>query len=185
VEELLYLSATADEINRFQKIERDCRLGTAKMNIVNGDVKLTFGKVNHRPLVISESTKILASFKKNGIILYGESSSIRIIAKRDDVEVNLLSKDYSSPLSDLPEIKWLSDLKSVDALGGQHRQHALTRWVEEYEKNIRSLKSQRSKIAGKEGKEDIVEKVDEDLKTLKEGVSRLRWWTVIVYDIGS
>ena len=161
------------------------------MKVLNGDVTLVFGSVNDRQLVPAEAKKLLDSFKIDGIELLGEGSMIRLLVDPSWVDVVSLSQNYSAMEDELPVVQWTAaglETKRIHALGGQHRLHALKKWIGELDVEIAQLED----ILSKESRADSPQQEEESLPTVYEDrlnefkarKESLTWWTVSLYDEG-
>jgi hypothetical protein len=180
----LRLKANNTEVSLFSQKERRCRLGCAMMKIIDGQIQLSFGTINPRPLRIEEAKKILQSFKSQGLQFRGENSMIRIQVKKEWVVAESLSSDYLSP--NLPDLRWTASglaQENIVAFGGQHRLAALNLWKNEIEDSLSEL-TEAKKAALSKRRPQQLQKLEKNIQLAESQLDALKKWPVILYDEG-
>ncbi|KAG1758536.1 hypothetical protein EDD22DRAFT_956775 [Suillus occidentalis] len=123
---------TTDPAQNTQRMDAalaKCRIGVAYIDILKIKNSLVFGKYNDRPQEPKEVNKLIASFKKEGILAMRDATAIPIMLSGARVKTGLsLAVNF-----DIPDAVLQLQLKDVDDIvvaSGQHRIAALKRYFE-------------------------------------------------------
>jgi hypothetical protein len=181
---------TNDPAQATQKMDTQlakCRLGMAYIDILKIQNSLVFGKYNDRPQVEREVNKLIASFKKEGILAMREDTAIPIMLSRKRLASDLhLALNFDDG-DEVPQLQ-LKDAHAIVVASGQHRVAALKKYSKNVMDAIASLEKRRHKISEmkKPTEEHIVEynSLRNELAELKGALISMGKWGTIVYDEG-
>ncbi|KAG1739681.1 hypothetical protein EDB19DRAFT_1978076 [Suillus lakei] len=111
---------TNDPAQATQKMDMQlarCRLGVAYIDIVKIQNPLLFGKYNNRPQVEREVNKLIASFKKEGILAMREDTAIPIMLSSTRLKSGLrLALNFNE--EEVPQLQ-LKDAHDIVVASGQ------------------------------------------------------------------
>ncbi|KAG2353003.1 hypothetical protein BDR07DRAFT_1497243 [Suillus spraguei] len=164
-----------------------CRAGTGWLDLVTVADRLKFGVYNDRPENASETNKLVASFREQGIVPMRETSAIPLIIDIKRLKnANSLTRDFAE-LDDVPELKIL-DAEPIVVASGQHRLSALLKYNQSLKDELASLTRKRDRIRElhsltKEHLEAYKE-LEERMGVVMGILSGIGKWGVIVYDQG-
>lgn len=106
-----------------------CKIGVAYIDILKIKNSLVFGRYNDRPQELREVNKLVASFKKEGILAMREATSIPIMISRARVKTGLsLAVNFDIPDA-VPQLQ-LKEVNDIVVASGQHRVAALKKYFE-------------------------------------------------------
>lgn len=203
--------AKADERKKIDKKISEALLGYARVDMADPELRMAFGKFNPRPYDPKEVTKLVGSFKAEGVKRWELAHAIPIGLPSSILRTSQLRAQIPSDSKNLPELKNVlqHDLYQLEPYGGQHRYYAIRRLVQEAERWVKG--GGRNAIARKEkqlqeaqasardskdaaeapGKDKIVRVLKQELALLRieteeqEDILRIRGqWLVAVYDAG-
>ena len=155
------------------------------MDIINGTVKLAFGRHNNRLLNPPQTKKLLDSFMESGLQRYLKENAIPIVVRTSWIETGKLSQDPTDSES-IPPMPWtataLKERRLVTALGGRHRQDALLKYTAGLRKDVSRALDRMAKL-GVRGSA-VKEAGSEELLNAEKEVIRASQWLVVVYSKG-
>jgi hypothetical protein len=180
---------TNDPAQAAQKMDMQlakCRLGVAYIDVIKIQNPLLFGKYNDRPQVEKEVNKLIACFKKEGILAMREDTAIPIMLSSTRLQSGLrLSLNFNE--EEVPQLQ-LKDAHDIVVASGQHRVAALKKYSKNVMDEVASIEKRRRKI--NEMKNPTEEHVAEynrlrnELGELQGALILMGRWGVIVYDEG-
>jgi hypothetical protein len=166
------------------------------INLFNPPKEINFGKWNTRPLVPLEWKKLKASMTAQGIKSFSTEHMMPLVIKRKYIDMSCVdnkASGYEAKTLELSEEgKQPGVVVKLEMAGGRHRMAALKSIKEDKEKDLAKLKKQHLGLSKRRfTKDDAVAKKMQDLKdyeermaSLKEEISKIGLWGVIVYDEG-
>ncbi|KAI0340475.1 hypothetical protein BDW22DRAFT_1347087 [Trametopsis cervina] len=130
------IEAKADERKKIDQKISSAILGYARIDMADPEVKMTFGKFNPRPYDAREVSKLVDSFKAEGVKRWDLEHAIPIGLSSGILSTSRLNKKMPSDPQQLPELRSLiqHDLYELEPYGGQHRYYAIRKLVQETEK---------------------------------------------------
>ncbi|KAG1769734.1 hypothetical protein EV702DRAFT_1049611 [Suillus placidus] len=162
-----------------------CRLGVAYIDIAKIQNPLLFGKYNDRPQVEREVNKLIASFKKEGILAMREDTAIPIMLSSTRLKSGFsLAVNFNEP-GEVPLLQ-VDDAHTIVVASGQHRVAALEKYSKNVLDEIVSIEKRRHKISEMKNptEEHIAEynSLRNELGELQGALILMGKWGVIVYD---
>ncbi|KAG2337832.1 hypothetical protein BDR05DRAFT_952347 [Suillus weaverae] len=161
-------------------------IGIGKINVLEIENDVQFGRYNDRPLKISEVNKMITSFDKHGMQWTKSENAIAIVIEPARLAAGqMLEGRWNSP-DTLTSIK-LSDKEPIQLASGQHRVAALRKAMDKYLKEEESLNKHLLRLQDKEAltEEEVVEheELRKRLAKVKGHIDEMGQWGVILYDI--
>ncbi|KAG1772197.1 hypothetical protein EV702DRAFT_1201585 [Suillus placidus] len=161
-------------------------IGIGKINILDIENEIQFGRYNNRPLKISEVNKMITLFDKHGMQWMKSENAIAIVIEPARLAPGqMLEGRWNSP-DMLTSIKLL-DKKPIQLASGQHHVVALRKMINKYLKEEESLDKCLWRLQDKEAltDEEVVEheKLRKRLEKVKGHIDEMGQWGVILYDI--
>ncbi|KAG1727323.1 hypothetical protein EDB19DRAFT_1914266 [Suillus lakei] len=161
-----------------------CRLGVAYIDIVKIQNPLLFGKYNDRPQLEREVNKLIASFKKEGILAMREDTAIPIMLSSTRLKSGLhLALNFNE--EEVPQLQ-LKDAHDIVVASGQHRVAALKKYSKNVMDEVASIEKRRHKIDEMKNltEEHVAEynRLRNELGELQGALILMGKWGVIVYD---
>jgi hypothetical protein len=166
------------------------KLGIGKINVLQMENALVFGRYNDRPLKESEVNKMITSFEKHGMQWTKSENALAIVieparlAPEQDLEGAWNSPDTLNSVA-------FADTKPIHLASGQHRVAALKKMLKKYTKEEGNLDKRLLKLQDKDplgglSEEDALEQeeLQKRLEFVKGQIEEMGQWGVIVYDIG-
>ncbi|KAG2045766.1 hypothetical protein BDR06DRAFT_351950 [Suillus hirtellus] len=179
---------TNDPAQATQRMDRQlakCRLGVAYIDILKIQDTLLFGKYNDRPQVDKEVNKLLASFKKEGILAMREDTAIPIIVSSTRLKSGFQFALNFNEEEEVPQLQ-LKDAHTIVVASGQHRVAALKKYSKNVMDEIASIEKRRHKIneMNKPTEEHIAEynRLRSELGELQGALVLMGKWGIIVYN---
>jgi hypothetical protein len=164
-----------------------CRLGVAYIDILKIQSSLMFGRYNDRPQVEREVSKLLASFKKEGILAMREDTAIPIIVSSTRLKSGFQLAPNFNEEEEVPQLQ-LKDPRTIVVASGQHRVAALKKYSKNVKDEIASIEKRRHKISEmkKPTEEHIAEYncLHSKLGELQGVLVLMGKWGIIVYNEG-
>jgi hypothetical protein len=168
-----------------------CLLGHAKMDILCGDVRLQFGKYNYRPLHTGEGRKLYLSMLENGIQRFDVKNAIPLIAKREYVNLDVLSTDARPSPATLKEVEWTElattkGFNKIIAPGGRHWHFTLQTYCEPMKRDFDRLERIQLNVSKKVAP-DSAKYLGAKMKTnlAEKAYHNAALWIVSIYDEGT
>ncbi|KAG1803895.1 uncharacterized protein HD556DRAFT_1437631 [Suillus plorans] len=178
---------TNDPAHATQKMGMElakCRLGVAYIDIFKIQNPLLFGKYNDRPQVEREVNKLLASFKKEGLLVMREDTAIPIIVSSTRLKSGLqLALNFNE--EEVPPLQ-LKDAHTIVVASGQHHVAALKKYSKNILDEITAVEKCCHKINEMKNPsgEHIAEynRLHSELGELRGALILMGKWGVIIYD---
>ncbi|KAG1901145.1 uncharacterized protein F5891DRAFT_1187843 [Suillus fuscotomentosus] len=175
----------AQNTQRMDAVLAKCRIGVAYIDILKIKNSLVFGKYNDRPQEPREVNKLLASFKKDGILAMRDATAIPIMLSGARVKTGLsLAVNFDIPNA-VPQLQ-LKDVNDIVVASGQHRIAALKRYFEIVTGEMMHIEELCDDIAAVENlsPEHLTEfnRLRDQLDELQGIIILMGKWGIIVYD---
>ncbi|KAG2337508.1 hypothetical protein BDR05DRAFT_952582 [Suillus weaverae] len=179
---------TTDPAQNTQRMDAalaKCRIGVAYIDILKIKNSLVFGKYNDRPQEPREVNKLLASFKKEGILAMREATAMPIMLSGARVKTGLsLAVNFDIPDA-VPQLQ-LKDVNDIVVASGQHRVAALKRYFEIVTGEMMRIEQRCDDIAALKNlsPEHLTEfnSLRDQLDELQGMIILMGKWGIIVYD---
>ncbi|KAG2029517.1 hypothetical protein BDR03DRAFT_1018283 [Suillus americanus] len=162
-----------------------CRIGVAYINILKIKNSLLFGKYNDRPQEAREVNKLVASFKKEGILAMREATAIPIMLSGARVKTgSSLAVNFDIPDA-VPQLQ-LKDVDDIVVSSGQHRVAALKKYSEIVTEEMVRMEQRCDDITARKNlsPDHLTEfnRLRDQLDDLQGTIILMGKWGVIVYD---
>jgi|ERR1700722_5892969 len=165
-------------------------IGFAKLNIIDSDIKLSFGKYNPREKNELQVARLCKAMKTDGVQWYRSDSMLSVLIPNSNILVpDTFTKD-STLGPQLPTLKLTDEGKAsypeFVLASGQHRYAALRALVAQHGEKIKRMKSKISQLEKEADKKreahDELLDMRAALRIAESRVVDLGWWGVILYD---
>jgi hypothetical protein len=170
-----------EDFDKLEKAARNALFGYAKMDIF-GSPALEFGLWNPHGLNTAEAGKLYKSMMEHGIQRFSVENAIPVIVNKEWISVKHLGK--TTQKDDWPDVKWTDigrQFSTIKALGGRHRQYALTQIRDKLKIEKDRAWSKVNRVE-KNGVENAM--VRAEFKEKQEEYERSGGWLIAFYDIG-
>jgi hypothetical protein len=181
---------TTDPAQNTQRMDAalaKCRIGVAYIDILKIKNSLVSGKYNDRPQEPKEVNKLIASFKKEGILAMRDATAIPIMLSGARVKTGLsLAVNFDIPDA-VPQLQ-LKDVDDIVVASGQHRIAALKRYFEIVTGEMMHIEQRCDDISALRNlsPEHLTEfnGLRDQLDELQGIIFLMEKWGIIVYDEG-
>ncbi|KAG1823904.1 uncharacterized protein BJ212DRAFT_707908 [Suillus subaureus] len=181
---------TTDPAQNTQRMDAalaKCRIGVAYIDILKIKNSLLFGKYNDQPQEAREVNKLVASFKKKGILAMREATAIPIMLSGARVKTgSSLVVNFDIPDA-VPQLQ-LKDVDNIVVSSGRHRVAALKKYSEIVTEEMARMEQRCDDITARKNlsPDHLTEfnRLRDQLDDLQGTIILMGKWGVIVYDEG-